>query len=228
MKRGVVVGIAGAGRMGEAIARRLPRDTKLILSDRIKKKAEKVAGEVKAKAETNEKLFSRSDIILLLVPPSKVIPLVKRSGGFIKKGALLVNMATGISTAGVRRATGRRDIKVIGAKPVGQWRALSKGEDAVFILSGATPSASGPLMRLLKSMGKVVSGDDALAGRINKLATRYGLRAAAGLRKHLKKMGATKDVIDAALKNVVAGTIQDYPPKGKNEYISSILKKAVQ
>jgi len=228
MKRRVVVGIAGAGRMGEAIARRLPQNTKLILSDRIKKKAQKVAREVKAKTETNEKLFSRSDIILLLVPPSEVIPLVKRSGGFIKKGAILVNMATGISTAKVRKAAGRRDIRVIGAKPVGQWRALSKGEGAVFILSGRGPSASRPLMRLLRSMGKVVSGDDALAGRINRLATRYSLSAAARLRKRLKKMGVTEDMINAALKNVAAGTIQDYPPKGKNEYISSLLKKTLR
>lgn len=221
----LTVGIVGVGRMGEAIAQRLPKDINLLLADKDVNRTKKLARVLSARAKSVRETFLESDAVLLIVPPASIYPLVKKYNDIMKSNALLVNMATSIQTDKVRREIKRKDVKVVGAKVVGQAYAILKGDKAAFLLSTNEPSAVNLLRYLFDSIGKVIVCDEMLAEKINNEATRFGLRLAIDLRKQLEKICTSEDLIDVAIKTVAAGTIQDYPPNGSNEYIEERLKE---
>lgn len=221
----ISVGIVGIGRFGQAIARRLPSDINLCLADKASSRARRLAKELSASAVSVREVFSKSDVVLLILPPLSICPLVRKYSPAMKPNAILVNMATSVKTDRVRKTIQRKDIKIIGAKPVGQAYAISRGYKAMFISS----TRKSPLLDLLKylfaSIGKVIVTDEMLAEKINAEATRAGLCLAIDLRKKLKKIYCSKEIIDVAVNTVAVGTIQDYPLKEYNPYIRKILKE---
>lgn len=221
----LTVGIVGVGRMGEAIARRLPKDINVLLADKEANGAKKLACALSVRAETIRETFLESDVVLLIVPPAAVYPLVREYGDIMKPNALLVNMATSIVTDNVQKEVKRRDIKVVGAKVIGQAYALLKGYKAVFILSTSDPLVVDLLKYLFSSIGRVIVCDEMLAEKINAEATRFGLRLAIDLRKQLKKICDSEEIVDVAVKTVAVGTILDYPLQEPNEYIEKRLKE---
>jgi len=221
----ITVGIIGVGRFGQAIAHRLPPNINLLLADKLSHRASKLASELSAKSKTVRETFLKSDVVLLVVPPSEVCSLVEKYSMIMKSKTVLVNMATSVKTDKVQKKLKRKDIKVIGAKAVGQAYAISKGSRAFFILSASDPYLVIMLKFLFGSIGKVVIGDEMLADKINAEATRFGLRLAIDLRKQLEKICSSKEIIDVAIKTVAVGTAQDYLPNESNEYIEKRLNE---
>lgn len=213
------------GRLGQVIARRLPPNVNLLLADKVIARANALASELSAKAKTVEDVFLKSDVVLLLLPPSDICSLVKEYSRTMKSNAVLVNMATSVATQEVQKQIKRKDIRVVGAKLIGQAYAILKGCEAIFILSTGEACVVDLLKYLFSSIGKVIVGDEMLAERINTEATRFGLRLAIDLRKQLEKICSSKEIIDVAIKTVAVGTIQDYPPNEPNEYIDERLKE---
>lgn len=225
MARRIAVGIIGVGRLGQAVARRLPQDINLLLADKKTNLAKKLAIELSAKAKKVVEIFSKSEVVLLIVPPSDICPLVRKYNKVIKPGAVLVNMATSVMTDKVQKEVQRKDIKIVSAKVIGQAYAISRGDKAVFILSKKDPFVIKILKRLFGSIGNVVVSDERLVEKINAKATHFGLRLVLGLRKQLKKICHSEEIIDVAIKTVAAGTIRDYHPGKHNDYIIDRLKE---
>ena len=226
--RRINVGIIGVGRLGQAVARRLAPNVNLLLADKVTARANKLASELTAKAKTVKEAFLKSDVLLLLLSPSDICPLVKKYSKTMKSNALLVNMATSLATEEVRKEIEREDIRVAGAKLIGQAYAILKGYQAIFILSTGDPCVVDLLEYLFSPIGKIIVGDEMLAGRINTEATRFGLRLAIDLRKQLEKICSSKEIIDIAIKTVAVGTIQDYPPNEPNHYIDERRKELLK
>jgi pyrroline-5-carboxylate reductase len=224
-RKQLTVGILGAGRMGSAIAGRLPDSVRLLICDRDAKRAKDLARGLSAGTAGAEELFTRSDIILIIVPPEAAHELVRRYAGKAKPGALLINMATSVPTDRLRKEAEGNNVKIIGVKIIGQAYGISKGYRAVFIVSPKARVEIGILKRLFRPIGRVVVSDEMLADKINAEATRFGLRLAIGLRDSLNKFCPDKEMVDVAIQTVAVGTIQDYPTDGFNEYIEARLKE---
>jgi pyrroline-5-carboxylate reductase len=224
----LTIGIIGVGRLGEAIARRLPKEIALLLADKKVTKAKRLAQELGAMRKTAKEAFEQSDVVLLVVPPDEICPLIKKYHMRMKPNAILVNMASSIATSVVLDLVKRQDIKVVGAKVIGQAYAISKGHKAIFILSISDPFVHHRLKDLFGLIGKVIIGEEMMVKKVNDEATRFGLKLAIDLQKKLEAICSSHEIIDVAIKTVAVGTILEYPPCEPNEYIMERLKELHQ
>src|SRR2546428_8400401 len=100
----LIFGIAGVGKMGEALVRglivgRVVPPTRILVSDAIPPRAREVAAKHGvAAAKSVEELAEHSDILVLAAKPKDMAALVKAIAGHVKKDALVVSLAAGVRT----------------------------------------------------------------------------------------------------------------------------------
>ena len=225
MDKKPIVGIIGVGRLGSAIAARMPKQITLFLADILEDRAAELAGRIDAQAKSVIEIFGAADIIILTTKPSEICHLVKEYSLSMKSGAFLLNMSTSVPTAEVLKCSDRKDIRIIGAKPICQAYAISRGHEMLIVSTSDEPTVMETLTWLFCNLGDVMSGDEMLVKKINDEATRLGLKLAINLEGSLKEMGATNEMINIAKKTVAVGTILDYPAAEENEYIKERLKE---
>ena len=103
------IGIAGVGKMGEALVRGLVvghvvPPSRILVSDAVPPRAKEVAarhgvGFVEATAD----LATRSDILVLAAKPKDMSALVHSIAGHVKPDAIVITLAAGVRTAFVER-----------------------------------------------------------------------------------------------------------------------------
>lgn len=224
----ITVGIIGGGRLGKAIAKKLPKEITLLVADKRITQAKKVAHEAGGIRKTVKEVFEKSNVVLLVVPPSEICPLVKKYYMRMRPNAILVNMASSVATSDVSMLVKRQDLKVVGAKVIGQAYAISQGYKAIFVLTTPNHLIYEKLKYLFGSIGKVFIGDEMIVAKINDEATCFGLKLVIDLRKRLKTICPSQEMIDVAIKTVAVGTILDFLSHEPNEYITERLKELCQ
>src|SRR3989338_455157 len=189
------VGIIGTGRLGSALAKRLAPHCSLLLSDSFLGKARQMAKILNADFGNIRYLFEKADIILLAIPPEEICLLIEKEETFLRQGAILVNLATSLDTHKIRTCLTRKDIRVIGIKPITQAYALAHGYQTIFVTSCEDTGLREKLVPLLREIGEIVLGDDMLVKEINAEATRWGLRLYLSLQDKLKAMNVPQKFI---------------------------------
>src|SRR2546427_376125 len=97
----LIFGIAGVGKMGEALVRglivgRVVPPTRILVSDAIPPRAREVAAKHGvAAAKSVEELAEHSDILVLAAKPKDMAALVKALAGHVKKDALDISPPAG-------------------------------------------------------------------------------------------------------------------------------------
>src|SRR5437870_4748368 len=99
---GTIVGIIGTGRLGGALARRLPRHLDLRLTDIVAERANEVAMQIGKRANAIQDVFREASVVLLTLPPDAVVPVVSEYGHLLRRDSWLINMATSVPTHQVR------------------------------------------------------------------------------------------------------------------------------
>ena len=183
------VGIIGTGRLGSALAKRLAPHCSLLLSDSFLGKARQMAKILNADFGNIRYLFEKADIILLAIPPEEICLLIEKEETFLRQGAILVNLATSLDTHKIRTCLTRKDIRVIGIKPITQAYALAHGYQTIFVTSCEDTGLREKLVPLLREIGEIVLGDDMLVKEINAEATRWEILVDAGHRSAVQHNG---------------------------------------
>ncbi len=104
-----VIGIAGVGKMGEALVRglvvgRVVPPSKVLVSDAIPARATEIAGKYGVgHVDTTARLAERSDILVLAAKPKDMPALVDAIAGHVKKDGLVITLAAGVRTAFIER-----------------------------------------------------------------------------------------------------------------------------
>jgi pyrroline-5-carboxylate reductase len=216
--------MVGAGRLGKAIAMRLAGRVKFYIADGIREKAEALARASGGIAMSVEDVFRDANIVMMIVPPDQIVSLAETHSEIMQPGALLLNMATSVPTSEVQRQVSRRDIHVMAVKPIGQAHAIEHGGKAVFVVNGHDAVHIKAVSDLLRPIGPCIAGDEMLVQYINAAATRAGLKMIMELWEELIPISFADEILDVAIQTVAVGTIQDFPPKEPNPYISEQLK----
>lgn len=153
------LGIAGVGKMGEAlvkglVSRRVLPPPAILVSDAIPSRAEEVAARYGVVyVPSSPGLAERSDILVLASKPGDLPGLVDSIARRTKRQALIITLAAGIRTSVVEaRLQGRG--RVVRMMPN---LACGVGEGATAVALGATASeADGILVeRIMGSLGRV-------------------------------------------------------------------------
>ena len=112
----LIFGIAGVGKMGEALVRglivgRVVPPTRILVSDAIPPRAQEVAvRHGVAAASSVEELAEHSDILVLAAKPKDMPSLVTGIAGHVKRDALVITLAAGVRTPDVGGKSSTRDV----------------------------------------------------------------------------------------------------------------------
>lgn len=224
-KKDIAIGIVGVGRLGSVIAQKLSSNFEVLVADKAKFRAVALSKVTAVRVATLSGIFGKSDVLLLVVPPEQMVTLVKKYHKYLKAGAVVVNLATGVPTVVLRKVIGRKKmVDVVGMKMIGQAHALALGFEVCFVFAAEDEKLFTKLKKIFAVLGRVVRGDEKFVAKINAQATKYGLSLAMRLVKLSKDYALLKKPIDNAVKTVALGTVLDYPPAKDNKYIKQMLK----
>src|SRR2546422_3179962 len=108
------IGIAGVGKMGEALVRglivgRVVPASRVLVSDAIPARAKEIAAKHGVTSlETVADLARESDILVLAAKPKDMPSLVAGIAAHVKRGALVITLAAGVRTAFVEKSLNGR------------------------------------------------------------------------------------------------------------------------
>jgi hypothetical protein len=224
----LVVGIVGVGYLGRLLAARLSAHQDVLVTDKVPSKARELASQVPVRAVNPEELFGTAGVVVLVIPPEEIPPLLRRQGGRLLPGSIVVNMASSLPTREIAGALSQRHVQVAGLKLLGQAYALSLNLKVLFIYCCGGDGLYRRLADLFAPLGKVVPGDEKTVEVVNDLSTRFGLALYLQLEKQLEEYPLTPEMKEVAIKAVAVGTILDFPPREPNEYIRRRLDRVSQ
>ncbi len=159
-----IVGIAGVGKMGEAlvkgiISQRALPPSQLLVSDADGARARTIGAAYHvATVSRAEDLAERSDILVLAVKPKDIPALLAAVTGHLKRDALVITLAAGVRTSFVERTLGVQ-ARVARMMPN---LACSVGEGATAFALGAnaTDADAVTVENLMGSLGRVTKVDE--------------------------------------------------------------------
>ena len=140
MEKGNTIGIAGVGKMGEALVRglivgRVVPTSRILVSDAVPQRAKEIAAKHGVTAvETVAELADTSDTLVLAAKPKDMPSLVESVAGHVKRNALVITLAAGVRTAFVEKRLGGRG-RVVRIMPN---LACAVGEGATAFALGRT------------------------------------------------------------------------------------------
>ena len=218
------LGIAGAGRLGGALAVRLAGAGHAVLvHDRDAGAARAVAGRGIRRTADPGRLVARCGAVLLCLPTPEVAPFLSAHGPAARPGTLFLNLATSLPTAELRAAV--PGLRLAGLKPVGQFRAIRLGLPTLFVTEPEAAVELAALRALVAPLGTVIVADEAAVGRLNRLATSWALDLCLRLTRHAGDLEAGPQLAVSALHSLVFGTMLDSPPAPDNEYALSLPRR---
>src|SRR2546425_589979 len=140
------IGIAGVGKMGEALVRglivgRVVPASRILVSDAIPARAKEIAAKHGVRSlETVADLARESDILVLAAKPKDMPSLVTGIAAHVKRDALVITLAAGVRTAFVEKSLNGRG-RVVRIMPN---LACAVGEGATAFALGmvATPNGT--------------------------------------------------------------------------------------
>ena len=158
------IGIAGVGKMGEALvkgllSRRVLPPSRILVSDAVAARAKEIAARYDVTyVPTIAKLAERSEILVLASKPKDMPGLVESLAGHVRKDALVVTLAAGVRTAFVEKQLhGRGHV----ARMMPNL-ACGVGEGATAFALGATATDADAVLleELMGSLGRVTKVEE--------------------------------------------------------------------
>ena len=168
------IGIAGVGKMGQALVRgllvgRVAPSSRILVSDAIPERAREVSLRhgVVAVASVTE-LAERADVLVLAAKPKDMPALVRSVGGHVRRDGLVITLAAGVRTAFIERALAGRG-RVVRMMPN---LACAVGEGATAFALGTTATDADALLveEIMGAMGRVTKVDEALLDAVTALS----------------------------------------------------------
>ena len=158
------IGIAGVGKMGEALVRglvvgRFVPPSKILVSDAVPQRAKEIAAKYDVEAvATTAKLAERADVLVLAAKPKDMPGLVDSIAGQVKKDALVITLAAGVRTAFVEKILKGRG-RVARMMPN---LACAVGEGATAFALGSTATDADALVveEMMGALGRVMKVEE--------------------------------------------------------------------
>ena len=154
------IGFIGLGNMGGSLARLVAQDerfrSELLLANRSRDKAEKIAAEVGGQPVSNKEVFAQAEVIFLGIKPAQFADLLADYREILEKreSLLLVSMAAGLTLELLEKFTSshHRWIRIMPNTPV----VVGEGVISFALSQQANQSDEDLLWELLSSAGLLV------------------------------------------------------------------------
>lgn len=158
------IGIAGVGKMGEALVRglvvgRVVPPSRILVSDAVPARAEEIATKYDVEyVSTTGTLAERSDVLVLAAKPKDMPALVDSIAGHVKRDGLVITLAAGVRTSFVERILKGR-ARVARMMP-NLACAVGEGATAFALGSTATDADALAVEEMMGAIGRVIKVDE--------------------------------------------------------------------
>jgi pyrroline-5-carboxylate reductase len=158
------IGIAGVGKMGEALvkgllSRRVLPPSRILVSDAIPARAKQIAATYDVGyALSTANLAERSDILILASKPKDMPGLVHSVAGHVRTGALVITLAAGVRTGFVEGVLGNQ-AHVVRMMP-NLACGIGEGATAFALGASATDADAVVVEELMGSLGRVTKVEE--------------------------------------------------------------------
>ena len=220
----ITVAVIGAGRMGSVVSRQLPPDTKKIIIDTDPAKASELARAVGGSSAGALEYAKDADLIALVLPSPAVNGTVEKLQALVKKGAVIINMATTAKIDPVIIAK-NPDIFIVDAKIIGHAQSISKGEPGIIVAKTENAEVFALIKSQLIGFTDVVKGDADLVPILNTIGSTEGIKAAVAIRKQLRAMDIPDEWINVAIRTVCAGTMKSFTENDLGHFALDLSNK---
>ena len=169
-----VIGIAGVGKMGEALVRglivgRVVPPSRILVSDAIPTRAKEVSAKHGVGfAESIAVLAQRADVLVLAAKPKDMAALVEAIGPHVRKDALVISLAAGVRTAFIERQLGGRG-RVVRIMP-NLACAVGEGATAFALGKTATEHDAVTLEEIFGAIGRVTMVEERMLDAVTGLS----------------------------------------------------------
>ncbi len=219
----ITVAVIGAGRMGSVVSRQLPPDTKKIIIDTDLAKASELARSVGGSSSSALEYARDADLIALVLPAPAVNETVEKLQALVKKGAVIMNMATTAQIDPVILAK-NPEVLIVDAKIIGHAQSISHGEPGIIVVKTENAEVLALIQSQLTGFTDVVQGDADLVPVINTIGSAEGIKAAVSIRKQLRAMDIPDAWIHVAIRTVCAGTMKSFTENDLGHFARELLR----
>src|SRR5947209_3082033 len=169
-----VIGIAGVGKMGEALVRglivgRVVPASRILVSDAVPARAKEIAAKHGVTSrETVADLARESDILVLAAKPKDMPALVAGIAGHVRRDGLVITLAAGVRTAFIEKALSGRG-RVVRIMPN---LASAVGEGATAFALGVTATEHDALVveEIFGAIGRVTMVEEPMLDAVTGLS----------------------------------------------------------
>ena len=169
-----VIGIAGVGKMGEALVRglivgRVVPPSRILVSDAIPTRAKEVSAKHGVGfAESIAVLAQRADVLVLAAKPKDMAALVEAIGPHVRKDVLIITLAAGVRTSFIERLLGGRG-RVVRIMP-NLACAVGEGATAFALGKTATEHDAVTLEEIFGAIGRVTMVEERMLDAVTGLS----------------------------------------------------------
>jgi hypothetical protein len=220
----ITVAVIGAGRMGSVVTRQLPPNTKKIIIDTDLAKASELAKAVGGSSASELEYAKDADLIAVVLPTPAINETVEKLQALVKKGAVIINMATTAKIDPVILVK-NPDIFIVDTKIIGHARSISKGEPGIVVAKTENDEVLAVIKSQLIGFTDVVRGDADLVPIINTIGSTEGIKTALAIRKKLRAMDIPDEWINVVIRTVCAGTMKSFTENDLGHFALELLKK---
>ncbi|OGS46365.1 MAG: pyrroline-5-carboxylate reductase [Euryarchaeota archaeon RBG_16_67_27] len=168
------IGIAGVGKMGEALVKglvvgRVVPPARIRVSDALPHRSKEIAAKYGVQAvPSTSKLAEAADILVLAAKPKDMPALLDSVAGHARKGALVITLAAGVRTAFVERILGP-NVHVVRIMP-NLACAVGEGATAFALGRSATDHDALVVEEMFGSLGRVTMVEEPMLDAVTGLS----------------------------------------------------------
>ena len=220
----LTVAVIGSGRMGTFLGKQLPNSIKKIMIDNDESKAKELASKTGGLWAVSAEGAKDADLIAIVLPAGVVNDAARELAAIAKDGAVIFNMATsGLVDDEIKKANPA--LHFVEAKIIGNAKVMEMGFPSCVLVGTDDEELYKKVSFVLPGFTKVLMGDTTLVPKINTIGSTEGIRAALAVRNQLKELNLSKDLEDAAIQTVCAGTMIAYVQNDLGHFGLELVEK---
>lgn len=217
------IAIIGLGQLGQLLARRVQCDRLLLISGD-QAKATELASKLPTAEPATPGQLSEAHMVLLALPAHTMLHYVQEHVASFKADALLVNMATLLSTDTLRRAL--PSLHCAPLKVLGSVKALEHGGSTQLITD--QEEIRDQLQPYMEALGEVIAGDEDWVVQCNQIASMHALEAALNIADEIRSLGLPEAFIYNAQTLVARGVIQSFADGTLGHFGKEMLERVLE
>ncbi len=216
------IAVIGAGRMGSVVATQLPPKNPKTIIDINLDKAKITAQKTGSAYDTSLQGAKNADIVFLVLSADLIQNTVNKLLSIVKKGAVLVNLATNASTDKLHST----HAFLIDAKIIGNAQAISTNQKAIMVVDRCDEKIFNTIKNLMSGAFIVEHGDIEKIRELNTFAVAESIKAAVTVKKKIKEMNCPEKWTNTVLEQLCITTMRAYINGNLGPFAQEIADKA--